>query len=956
MKRLLALTRKEINTYFNSPMAYIFLGTFLAATLFNIFWLQGFFARGIADVRPLFAGMPLLLLFLVAALTMRQWSEEQRSGTLEVLLTLPVTSLELVAGKALAVLALVAVALGLTFFIPITVSLIGNLDWGPVWGGYLAALLLAAAYTTLGLLISSRTDNQIVALISTVALGGVLYLVGSPALTDFVGTRAGELLRALGTGSRFASIERGVIDLRDLLYYLALSGIFLTLNVLSLESKRWSTTPHTRPQRRRQALTAGLVLANLLVVNVWVYPLQMLRLDLTQQQEFTLSPTTRTLLAQLDEPLLIRGYFSARTHPKLAPLVPVVQDMLEEYRLAGRGKVQVEIVDPAQNQEAEAEAAQIYGIKPTPFQVTGQYEAAIINSYFDIVVRYGDQWVKLNFQDLIEVQPTRDGDVQVRLRNLEYDLTRSIKKVVYGFQSVEAVLTTLEQPAQLTLYYTPGTVPETLQEFPALVQGVVDEIGARVPDKLVYQTVNLDDPAAGVTRDDLYQRYGLRPIATSLFSNDTFYLYLVLKVQDREEVIYPRAEMSSADLRSAIEAALKRLTPGFLKAIGLWTPALNAQQDPLASAQPLSSWENLRQALESGYQVTNVDLSTGVVPEGLDALLLIAPQNLDEKALYAVDQYLMRGGSVIVLLTHHNLGLDNMTGELTLIPIEGRIDDLLAHYGVQTDTPVVMDEQNQLFIIPYTRLVQGQVVQDLLVKPYPYLIDVRSNAMASNHLAVAGLPAVSLAWSAPLTVTLPVTDPVQVTTLLRSSPRSWLGRALSIKPNYQLYPDLGFAVPEATQPFTVGVSLQGSFTSYFAGREAPITANSGITPTATLESSPDTARLVVIGSSEFVGDVVLRFATQLNGDRTYNNLQLVLNTIDWATEDTDLLTIRTRGTAVRVLTALNRNGMRLFTSLNVLLALGSLLLLAALTHWKRRQMRPFPLLDPTTLQEEEVLA
>lgn len=947
MKQVLAIARKEINTYFNSPMAYLFLATFLAATLFNFFWLRAFFTRGIADVRPLFEGMPLLLLFLVAALTMRQWSEEQRSGTLEVLLTLPVPTLHLVVGKALAVLTLVAVALGLTLFLPLSVSLIGNLDWGPVVGGYLAALLLAAAYTALGLFVSSRTDNQIVALISTVALGGVLYLLGAPAVTDFFGTRGAELLRALGTGSRFASIERGVIDVRDLLYYLALAGIFLALNVLSLESKRWSKTHHTLPQRRGQALTAGLLLANLVLVNVWVYPLQTLRLDLTAQREYTLSDTTRALLADLDEPLLIRGYFSERTHPKLAPLVPVVRDLLEEYRLAGRGKVTVEIVDPAQNEAAEAEAAQVYGIKPTPFQVTGQYEASIINSYFDIVVRYGDQWVKLNFEDLIEVQYTRDGDVLVHFRNLEYDLTRSIKKVVYGFQSVEAVLSTLENLARLTLYVTPDTLPETMQAFPQTVQSVVDELNARVPGKLEFKTVNPDDPAAGVTREALYQRYGLRPIAASLFSDQTFYLYLVLEVGERGEVIYPRVEMSSADLRSALEGALKRLTPGFLKTVGLWTPDLTTQ-GMFGMAQPLSSWQQLSSALESSYQVQRVNLSTGEVPAGLDALLLVAPQNLGEKELYAIDQYLMRGGSVIVLLTHYNLGLDS-GNNLTLMPIEGRINDLLAHYGVQTDTPVVMDTQNQLFVIPYTRYVQGQLVQDLLVKPYPYLIDIRSNAMAANHLAVAGLPAVSLAWSSPLTVTAEAATSKQVTTLLRSSPRSWLGKGFNITPNYELYPDFGFAIPEATQPFTVAVSLQGSFTSYFADRTAPIGESDPITPTATLAASPETARLVVIGSSEFVSDVVLRFATQLNGDRTYNNLQLVLNTLDWATEDTDLLRIRARGTAVRVLLPLSRTGMRFVTNLNLLLALGSLLAIAAVVQWKRRRMQPLTL--DTNLEE-----
>ena len=108
MKQILTITRKELNSYFGSPMALIFIGVFLAATLFSFFWLDTFFARGIADVRPLFRWMPLLLIFLVAALTMRQWSQEAQSGTLEILLTLPVPYWQLVMGKFLAVLTLVA--------------------------------------------------------------------------------------------------------------------------------------------------------------------------------------------------------------------------------------------------------------------------------------------------------------------------------------------------------------------------------------------------------------------------------------------------------------------------------------------------------------------------------------------------------------------------------------------------------------------------------------------------------------------------------------------------------------------------------------------------------------------------------------------------------------------------------------------------------------------------------
>ncbi|NIV38098.1 MAG: ABC transporter permease, partial [Anaerolineae bacterium] len=120
----------------------------------------------------------------------------------------------------------------MTLFLPITVSLVGNLDWGPVVGGYLAALLLASAYAAIGLFVSSRTDNQIVSLIITVLLGGLFYVLGTTGVTGLVGDMLGGILRAIGTGSRFESIERGVIDLRDLVYYLSLTVAFLTLNVL----------------------------------------------------------------------------------------------------------------------------------------------------------------------------------------------------------------------------------------------------------------------------------------------------------------------------------------------------------------------------------------------------------------------------------------------------------------------------------------------------------------------------------------------------------------------------------------------------------------------------------------------------------------------------------------------------------------------------------------------------
>jgi ABC-2 type transport system permease protein len=240
MNRFSAVAVRELRSYFNSPIAYIFLLVFAGAALFTFFNANAFFARGQADLRGLFEAIPLLMLLLVPALTMRLWAEEAKSGTIELLLTLPTTEVELVSGKFLASWALLAVGLAITFPLAVTVSTLGNLDWGPVVGGYVGALLLGAAYLAVGQFVSALTENQILAFILALVLCMVLYGLGTELFTGLFSDRTAATLRALGTGSRFDSIARGVIDLRDLLYYASLTLFFLGLSVGALRAKRWA--------------------------------------------------------------------------------------------------------------------------------------------------------------------------------------------------------------------------------------------------------------------------------------------------------------------------------------------------------------------------------------------------------------------------------------------------------------------------------------------------------------------------------------------------------------------------------------------------------------------------------------------------------------------------------------------------------------------------------------------
>lgn len=956
MRQILSLTRKELDSYFGSPMAVIFLGAFLLATLFAFFWVDTFFARGIADVRPLFRWMPLLLIFLLAALTMRQWSEEQRAGTLEMLLTLPTTTAQLVLGKFLAVMGMVALALLLTLPLPLTVSQLGNLDWGPVWSGYLAALLLAAAYAAMGLFVSSRTDNQIVSLLLTMLLGGLFFLIGSDGLADFASRDVAELLRAFGTGSRFVSIERGVLDLRDLLYYLSLAGIFLALNVLSLQSLRWSRGARSRPYRLRESLLSGLVIANLLLANLWLYPIYGLRADMTEFREYSLSPTTRALLGNLQEPLQIRAYISQRTHPLLAPLAPRIADMLQEYAVAGRGKVNADVVDPTGDPELENEANQTYGIQPTPFQVSGRYEASVISSYFDILVRYGDQHVVLGFNDLIDVKPNRDGTIDVNLRNLEYDLTRSVKKVVYGFQSLDSLLAALESPLQLTLVVSNQTLPPELAGVPETVGKVAEELQAKGGEKVSYAVIDPDAPDAALSRQQLAERYGLQPFQLSLFSPDTFYLHLILEMDGSGQIVYPDADSGEAAVRATIESVIKRNAPGFLRTVGLWTPQ-GRQNSTDMFGQPqqgISSWQLLQQQLGADYTLAPVDLSSGQVAENIDALVLVGPEQMTDKERYAVDQYLMRGGAVVVAAGNYRVQPDLFTGSLGLTPVEGGLREMLLHYGIDVQNALVMDPQNAPFPVTVQRAVGSFTVQDVQALNYPFFVDVRADGMDRTNPATADLTAVTMAFASPVVLDEAKNSGRQTSVLLRSSEGSWLRTDLSAQPDTAAYPELGFPVEGEQKSHPLAVAVQGKFQSFFQGKPSPwesdeqpaTPAPAQDRPVGLIEESPDSARLIVIGSSEFVDDPILQLSQALSADRYLNNLLLAQNSVDWAVEDLDLLSIRARGDASRLLKPLAPGEESRWELMNYLIVLAVLLAVAGYWRWRRTREEPMLLPPP----------
>lgn len=960
MKKILSIAGKELKLYFGSPMALIFVGVFLALTLFVFFWVDSFFARGVADARALFEWMPLLMILLVAALTMHQWSREEESGNLQVLLTMPVRLSELAAGKFLSALTLVALALGLTLFLPLTVQSLGNLDLGPVIGGYLAALLLASSYIAIGLFVSSRTDNQLVALIGTAVICGALQAIGSPVVTDLFGAAAGDLMRKFGTGSRFESIERGVIDLRDLLYYVSLAIFFLALNILSLDNKRWSRGAHLRSHRLNGGVALALIGLNLLLFNLLVAPINAARLDLTQHREYSLSDVTKNLLTGLQEPLLIRGYFSEQSHPLLAPLVPRIKDTLREYELASNGRLQLEFIDPLTDPEKEREANQIHGIRPTPLQTNDRGGLSLVNVYFDVLIAYGDQSAALNFSEVIEIVDTPLG-IEARLRNLEYDLTSNIQRVVYGFQSLEAALASLEQPAKLTLYISSATMPGSMAAVSATMQDLTAEIADANPDSVDFVLVDMSAPDTATSEQELFDRYQIQPVPTSFFSADSFYLHLVVEAGGEIQVIYPSGDLSQAEIRSAIEAALKRSSSGFLKVIGLWTPPAQTADQFGQQMPSLQQYGILERTLRDSYELRRVTLEEGRIGADVDVLALMSPHSLSDAQRYAIDQYVMRGGSLVVAAGHYRLGVDPYAGTLLLDPNEGGIRGLLESYGIIIGEGLVMDYQNAPFPMQTQRDVGDMIVTEIQALDYPFFIDVRPNGLDADSPVVNSLPLVTMNWASPVTVDAASLADARVTTLIRSSDRSWETAVANPQPDLELYPEFGFPINDEFSSFPLAIAVEGSFSSYFTDKPSPFETGeadassdpeaAAAEPIGLIERSPSGTRMVVLGSAEFVNDTVYQISANFAGDRFVSNLQLIANAIDWFTEDVSLASIRSRGSVARILPPISQEAQDRWVLINYAVAIIGLILIAAVWQMQRRAEKPLELIPPRDVQE-----
>ncbi|HEY2955249.1 MAG TPA: GldG family protein [Candidatus Eisenbacteria bacterium] len=694
---------------------------------------------------------------------------------------------------------------------------------------------------------------------------------------------------------------------------------------MSAESKR--------RRRLSVALTLALLGANLVAFNLLVSGWASARIDLTRDRMFSISGATRKLVSSLDDDLTIYGYFSKRTHPKLAPLVPQIEDLLDEYRALGRGRVHVEIIDPGDNDRLEQEASDRFGVTSTPFRLASKYESGIVNAFFAVVVKYGDQYARYGFEDMIEVEPLPDGDVDVRLRNLEYDLTRAVKKVVFGFRSSAELFDRIGQPVTFTAVMTPDRMPAVFKDVPDAIRKAAAEMSAKGKNRFQFEEIVPSDPGKEA---EVARRFGARPMSMGLFSPESFYLYGYLSAGKEVEALpLATGRVSAAGVREMIESSLKRRAPGFLKTVGVVAPQPSIPPEVMMQLrmqgqmppQPPPEFDQVKAMLRREYGVQDVSLDgADGVPGPVDVLLVLKPRNLKDREVYNLDQYLMRGGRVILCAGSYETDFGQRG--LNVRPLDSGLEPWLKHYGIEIQKTLLLDDRNQPLPIPEVHQTPFGQFQTWVLRPYPYLVEIR-DAGLKNRAVTGKLDAVRVYWGSPIEVA-PPDKKLTVIPILSSSERSWTDDDVSHAGR------VSYTVPPGAKPHLVAAALQGSFGSYFAGKAAPGDSTHKEVP---LERSPDT-RLAVIGDAEFVSDLVARVLGRQLGDSFGQNLGFLQNLLDWMNVDNDLISIRTRTTAARRIQRLSNRAEVLIEVTNYLVPLAALAAFGLARLWRRRSVTP----------------
>ena len=424
IRQLLLVARRELRGFFDQPTAYVLAVAFLGLGLYLAF--RSLYAMSVASLRPFFDLMPWLLVVFVPAVAMKSLAEERRSHTLEWLVAQPLSEIEIVLGKFLGNWLFVMIALAGTLPMAIGVLAASEADAGIMLAQYFGAALLIAQMVAIGLWASSMTRNQITAFILGAFVCFALVLIGTPIVQIGLPPAIAGWAGQLSVISHFENVARGVVDLRDLLYFGSTCGLFLLLAVAALSQERLS---HRGDAFRRLRLGTGVIALAVLVLNLLGGHVRG-RLDLTRDDLFTLSDGSREILGELDDVVNLTLFVSDDLPQEIQLILRDVRDLVADLRGASNGMLNTAEVNPDEGED-EADQASSMGIMPIEFNVLRDDELQVRRGYFGLAVTYADE------QEIMPVVDRAD-DLEFRLVSAIANMTTTEKPTLAFMSGFEA--------------------------------------------------------------------------------------------------------------------------------------------------------------------------------------------------------------------------------------------------------------------------------------------------------------------------------------------------------------------------------------------------------------------------------------------------------------------------------------------------------------------------------------